>query len=781
MKLRSTAAWALCLLLLLNGLSVLGQQRPQEDRVRIERLVALCKLWSAVKFFHPYLAYRNDIDWDKALVEIIPQVDAARDGSEYANAVQHMLQALGDPATHIVPKSQLNSVPAEPRGERNPDPSFQQLPDGTLLVNMAHYADLLDFSGMLQRAAAVSKEIPKARAVLIDLRPTASLREDDRGMVADAFDLGRIANILCSSKLAPPGERRRMHVGFVPQQGGTSGGYESAFYTALGPTIAPDQGAKDVPVVFLVNENSELPVVALALQGAGKGAIVAEGNVGDASAVTTQRLPLGDGLQAQIRLGELLYEDGTAGLQPDLTVPVSRVSGEQNPAFQQALALARNFKTSATPRKRIPASATTLPDKPYEEMSYPPVEYRVLAAFRIWAVINYFFPYKDLMGEDWDDVLREFISRMEKASNALEYNLAVAEMVTHIHDGHGNVRSPTLSNYFGASPAPVRVRMIERLPVITDFLNEQAARAAGAELGDVILKVDGEDAKDRLARLAKYISASTTQWQMYRTANYLLSGPEDSLASVIVRDLNDRVKELKLPRYKAYNEGATSLGESTRLQRMQRTGEVTKWLPGNIGYADLDRLTVPMVDAMFEKFKDAKAIILDDRTYPHGTAWAIAPRLTDKDSVVAAMFQRRVAMFPDAPISDLATQFVTHTFFQQIPNTDKWRYKGKTVMLIDERTKSQAEHTGLFLEAANGTKFVGSPTAGANGDVTNFCVPGGIWIWFSGQAVRHADGRQLQRVGLEPDVEVQPTLKGIREGKDEVLQKAIEYLQHELR
>ena len=102
-------------------------------------------------------------------------------------------------------------------------------------------------------------------------------------------------------------------------------------------------------------------------------------------------------------------------------------------------------------------------------------------------------------------------------------------------------------------------------------------------------------------------------------------------------------------------------------------------------------------------------------------------------------------------------------------------------MLIDERTLSQAEHTGLFLEAANGTKFIGSPNGRANGDVTTFCVPGGIWISFTGQAVRHADGRQLQRVGLQPDIEVRPTVKGIRAGKDEVLDRAVRYLMKELK
>lgn len=45
---------------------------------------------------------------------------------------------------------------------------------------------------------------------------------------------------------------------------------------------------------------------------------------------------------------------------------------------------------------------------------------------------------------------------------------------------------------------------------------------------------------------------------------------------------------------------------------------------------------------------------------------------------------------------------------------------------------------------------------------------------FSGDGIWHADGRQLQRVGLQPDVEVHPTLVGIRAGKDEVLDTAVE-------
>ena len=115
---------------------------------------------------------------------------------------------------------------------------------------------------------------------------------------------------------------------------------------------------------------------------------------------------------------------------------------------------------------------------------------------------------------------------------------------------------------------------------------------------------------------------------------------------------------------------------------------------------------------------------------------------------------------------------------QRIPELPPgaWVYRGKIVVLIDDRAISQAEHTCLFLAEAAGATFVGSPTHGTNGDVTTLRLPGGLRMWFTGQEVRHADGSQLQRVGIKPDVVVRPTIAGVRAGKDEVLDRALAWL-----
>ena len=735
------------------------------ETVRIDRLVSLCRVWGAVKYFHPALAYR-DIDWDAALVRAIPRIRASSSDGEFAAAVQSMLETLGDPVTRVVDGSRGGAV-TDTRHHRR----ISQLTEGGILV-----VRLRDFAGTGGSAAAarefqgLGKRIGEAKGVLFDLRRISPVSEDTRGMLAYIFSEGGFNARLAAIPVVGPGQRSRVHFGFTSQATEISGDYYlSAFTISAGERFDPAEGTKDKPVVFLVNQHSELPTVALALQAARKALIVAEGSASDASLVDIDRIDLGEGVEAEVRVGELVSADGSVGLVADKVVPASAGTDEENEAFQTALELVRHPESSSSLQNRPPLVPASRRDPAYAETSYPSLEFRLLAAFRIRNIIHYFFPYKDLIGEDWDGVLREFIPRMEKATNAKEYHLAVAEMVTHIHDSHGFGSGPILKDYFGRARPPVVVRMIEGLPVITGFLEEKSARKAGAEIGDVVLKVDGEDARSRLERFGRYIPASTPQSLLLNETLRFLGGPEGSVATLTVRDLKDEEKILRMARQSRYPARANAW----------RSGPVLRLLPGNIGYADLDRLSGLDVERMFNKFRNTRAIIFDMRGYPQETGWSIARRLSEKGQVVAARFDRPLAMFPEGHLEDLTREMTHDTFLQILPPKSGWHYQGKTVMLIDERTISQAEHTGLFFEAANGTRFVGSPTAGADGDVTNFTVPGGITVTFSGEGVRHADGRQLQRLGLIPNLEVRPTLAGIRSGRDEVLEKAIGLLREE--
>ncbi len=86
----------------------------------------------------------------------------------------------------------------------------------------------------------------------------------------------------------------------------------------------------------------------------------------------------------------------------------------------------------------------------------------------------------------------------------------------------------------------------------------------------------------------------------------------------------------------------------------------------------------------------------------------------------------------------------------------------------------------MALQAGDNTKIIGSTTAGADGNVSDIMLPGGLKTRISGIGVYYPNGKETQRVGIVPDIEVKPTIEGIRKGKDELLLKAIEIISDEI-
>jgi len=713
---------------------------PGLESAALERTIAAGKLWATINFFHPYLAYR-EIEWDGAWLKAASKIESASGQKEYREAIESMLAVLNDPATHVVNK-ELELPPTGGEVQTN------WIEDAVLVVSIPNSED---FSGVGRRLREVgSNALPQAKAVIFDLRSASET-------AMYGFDISGVSRLLSSTPVVGPGTRRRFHSGLADADASSSGGYFSAFSISDGKRYEPEAGAKDIRSVFLLGNRVPIPPIALALQTAGKAQLVNEGSMVEDSSELAIRLGLPEGLEVSIRMGELVHADGTTGLRPDATAA-------ENEGLQTALRLLKDpeMRASHAPA-RVPSVGTRRPGSSASE-PYPTPEGRLLAAIKIWSVHHYFYPYKGLMGEDWDAVFKTFLSKFRAAPDARTYHLSVAEMVSHVHDTHAYVSSPVLSEYLGTASPPVRLRWIENRPVVVHVVPE-AGNPLDVQPGDAILEIDGHPVGHRVEELAKHISASTPQALMHRVRSYLLAGPDDSTVQLKIRKPQGELNEVQLTRKR-----------KTWQRPEQRTGEIVRIMKGNIGYADLDRLPGGGVDEMFEKFRNTRAIIFDMRGYPNGTAWPIAPRLSKTKSPVAALFRRPLVMFPGGETEDMQ-ESATYSFQQRIPGTDRWLYEQPTVMLIDERTISQAEHTGLFFSAANGTKFIGTPSNGANGDVTSFTVPGGIRISMTGHDVRHADGRQLQRVGLTPDIQVAPTIAGIAAGRDEVLERAIQYLE----
>jgi C-terminal processing protease CtpA/Prc len=720
-----------------------NKANAQSDSATTARLASLGRLWGVVKYFHPMLASRG-VDWDSALVATIPRVKNARSRAEYLESVDQMLGVLSDPLTRVN-RPPVRAVPAT-------DTSLTVLADSTLIVKIG------DVSAQVatQALTAASSAVERAPRVVFDLRTGRAEPRARIGRMTTAFDDAGM-NALVVDRQTPWVARRFLMYSGFPQASETSFDYWPGVQTAAIAAPLEPKSRASKSIVWLVDRGTDIPQVALAMRAAGSAQILMEGPTTELLGTgATYRVDMADSVSANVRTDELVSFDGSV-------IGASRAVTARNPRDSTSLAMAIDMLRHPPLNADRPVLRTlaTTPDPSYPSMTYPSAEYRLLAAFRFWNAIQYFYPYKSLTGEDWNAVLARAVPRFDAARDSLDYALAVAEFATKIHDSHAFVRSAAFGAYLGQAQPGLRARLIGHDLVVAQMVPDSAANMGGIRIGDVIGRVDGESIEAMRERLGKYIAASTLAGLDAQIEGLILNGAEGSVAVLGVRDGTGHHREVSLERHRDWH------------GLLHWTNEGPAWtiLANNIGYVDLERLAPTQVDSMFDALRATKAIVFDDRSYPQFTVWMIASRLTDRRNVVEAIFRRPVVASPDT------TEWFSDSWAQHYSASTKPRYVGKTVLLVDERTGSMAEHTGLLFKTANGTTIVGSQTMGANGDVTSVVLPGAIFVNFTGQEVTHANGAQLQRVGLEPDIVVRPTVVGIRARKDEVLDRALQFLQ----
>jgi C-terminal processing protease CtpA/Prc len=395
----------------------------------------------------------------------------------------------------------------------------------------------------------------------------------------------------------------------------------------------------------------------------------------------------------------------------------------------------------------------------YDGPAYPDPEHRLLGLFRYWNMVQYFCPNRGLIDRDWGDVLEEFIPRMQRAANQTDYHLALAELIANINDTHGITGSGVVSGYWGSYRLPVRTRLVQGQTVIVQVFPRFTA-GADLRVGDMISQIDGTPTATVRAGFRKYINASNPD------------SLERDIDGLLLRSTSNATRSLTV----THDDGASAAIAVTPVTTTDWYNEYNaardltayRMLPDNIGYVAMGILQVADIPAVMQALQSTRAMIFDVRAYPNGTMWSLMPYLEPTARAMARFVQ------PD----------YSHpgSFFWQQPvvlgpsaaNPDY--YKGRLVVLMDENTQSQAEYSVMGFRSAPATTVIGSRTAGADGNVSLIRLPGGFYTYFSGITPYYPDGRPTQRVGIVPDIEVRPTIAGIRQGRDEVLEQAVAFI-----
>ncbi len=396
----------------------------------------------------------------------------------------------------------------------------------------------------------------------------------------------------------------------------------------------------------------------------------------------------------------------------------------------------------------------------FKDMPYPDDGFRLLSVYKYWNMIQYYFPYKHLTDKDWNTVLGEYIPLFINAKDEFEYEVAAVLLIGEVHDTHANLwkGGDKLNEWKGENYPPVHVRFIDNNLVVTDYYNEEMKAETGLEVGDIITKIKGKTIDEIIKEKTKLYPASNQPTRLRNIGEEILRSTESKIEITYSNEQGEeKNKTLKLYPIDDLNK-----------YRWYKTeeGSSFKMLENNIGYGTHSNINEADISQIKKDFKDTKGIIIDIRNYPSTfVPFSLGGFFVSSPTLFAKFSQGNVNNPGEFTLREGA----------EIPNDSK-PYQGKLVVLLNENSQSQAEYTAMAFRAGDNTTIIGSTTAGADGNISPILLPGGLRTVISGIGVYYPDGGETQRIGIVPDIEVRPTIEGIRSGKDELLDKAIEVI-----
>lgn len=394
------------------------------------------------------------------------------------------------------------------------------------------------------------------------------------------------------------------------------------------------------------------------------------------------------------------------------------------------------------------------------ELPYWKVEldagYRLLGLFRFWNMVEYWFAYRDVIGEPWGDVLTDLLPVIAKAKTLDDYTLAVHRLNARVNDTHVDLYgNEKMLPPRGKCQLPVDLRFVEEQAVVAAYNNEVKGPASGLQPGDVLLEIDGIPVTRLVDDSRSWYSASNEPARLRKMARNLTRGECGPVKLRVLRGRKKmRATATRLP-----------LKEVDRFAFyvQDRPGDTFQWLTDDTAYLKLTTLSRNEVPDYIQQAQDARGLIVDLRGYP-------------KEFVVFTLGGHLVSepvTFASFTEPDLDNPGAFNWLYRPSLEPAAPRYAGKVAVIVNELTQSQAEYTAMALRATPNALIVGSTTAGADGTLTKITLPGGLGTGFTGIGVFYPDGSPTQRVGIVPDVFVTPTAEGIRDGRDEVLERAL--------
>jgi hypothetical protein len=439
------------------------------------------------------------------------------------------------------------------------------------------------------------------------------------------------------------------------------------------------------------------------------------------------------------KVGDILKKDIGAGLQAYIPLALYGNYSSTYPASDTALLNALRQKLNVF------------------EFSLDEPATRIASVIIAWNVFQHFYPYFDVIDLDWTTSFLPAVKGAYAASTSLDFLKVLRKLTAPLNDGHINVYGGIDFSDEETFTLPIEWEWVQDSLVITKTFADNLPVA----VGDIVLRIDELSSKTYFERITTFVSGATPGWRTYRAQETSLYGKPNSRVALTVKNAEGKTKQISLQRNMSIGAYYTALAAMNTQASIQE-------IENGFFYINLTRASMKDIDQIMPDLKTAAVLICDMRGYPaNNNHELIQHLLVNKDTSVSWM-QVPQTIYPDRE------RLIGYKKAEWSMEPVAPHIKARVYFLLNPKAISYAESYMSFIEHYKLATIIGEPSAGTNGTVNLIDLPLNYHIAWTGMRVLKQNGTPLHGVGILPDVYMTKTIKGVRENRDEFLEKAIE-------
>lgn len=410
------------------------------------------------------------------------------------------------------------------------------------------------------------------------------------------------------------------------------------------------------------------------------------------------------------------------------------------------------FNTSSTYPKADNIQFKSLEDKIKNfDLSSEKVYMKLGNVINVYNVFQHFYPYFDVVDVNWSKEFDKALYRCYTDNTNRDHLRTLQKFTAPLKDGHIAINSSMNLDY-SYSPN-ISWDWIENKLVITHVFRDDYR----FHLGDIVTQINGKSPEKYFEETKSLISAGTKGWLNYMANRISLEGEMNSLINITIEGKTYDLKRTVISYYKE--------------KELEDKKEPYKKVEDGIWYLNFVQLEGETINKLLPELLKAKAIICDARGYPKKYQPYFIARLMKSDDTTRSWMQIPQIVYPD---HQNVLGYAKHNWIQGMKAQKPYIGDKKIIYIIDGSAISYAESCLGYIEGYKLATIVGQPSAGTNGNINIVDLLGGFSFRFTGMKVVKHNGSQHHGIGILPNVYVTKTIQGVKDDRDEFLEKAIE-------